>query len=939
MSRRPLERDAELDLLGAALASAQSGTGALVVIEGVAGIGKTALLDAASAEAAARGMTVLRAHGSELELRFSFGVALQLFEPAFRSRPHAERAALLEGAAALAAPLFDPRATPAQAGDFSLLHGLYWFAANLADRRPVLLTIDDAHWADVPSLRFLHYLSQRIEDLPLVLAAARRTGETHPAPDLLAGLFAHPRARHVVPSPLSPAGVAGVVAETLGDPGPRFVSACLRLTEGNPYLLRELLVAARAERLSASDADASRLAELVPEGVLRSLSGRLARLPDPAAQVARSIAILSEDASLRHAAALAGLDLPATVAAADALVAADVLAPGEPLAFRHPLVAASVYAQIPDAERGLRHLRAAHLLRDAGLPAERLAAHLVMAPPTGSAWVVDELRAAADRALGLGAPDAAVTYLRRALDERPGGACEGRAELLLALGLAEGVAGLPTATERLAEAARAFPAGRRRADALAELGRVRHARGDFAAARAAFREALAVLPPEDEALAIQLEAEEALAAALDPGGQGRVRAVVEGALARPADQMTAAERTVLATVALHETIGGATPHEDVLRLAERALGGRTLLEQVTADGIALYAVTGVFSAADALAANDALLTDALADARRRGSIMGFANALYARSWPRLYAGRLADAAADAERAIGARDDGWRAFLPAAYAVLLETLVEREELEAAAATAADAVDQLGTPDGPTWMPFLIARGRARALAGDPDGALEDLLLCGRLAPEVANPAVVANWRGLAAVLLARAGDVERAAALAEEELAAARAFGAPRALAGALRARALVAAQVQDGAIPLLEEAAAVTTGSEARLEHGHVLVELGAALRRAGRRRDAGRRLGEALETSRALGAGLVERRAADELSRSGTATRRAAESGAGALSPSERRVAQLAVEGMSNREIAEQLFVTRKTIEFHLRNAYLKLGIASRKELRQVLL
>jgi predicted ATPase len=180
----PLERDAELGALGEAVAAAASGSGELVVVEAPAGLGKSRLLDETAVRAAAAGLDVLSARATELERSFPFGVALQLFRPALARLGERERAGVLAGAARLAAPLFGeagraanghrpaPRGRSAERGDFSVMHGLYWLASNLADRAPLALLVDDAHWADEPSLRLFVYLAQRIDELPVALVLA-----------------------------------------------------------------------------------------------------------------------------------------------------------------------------------------------------------------------------------------------------------------------------------------------------------------------------------------------------------------------------------------------------------------------------------------------------------------------------------------------------------------------------------------------------------------------------------------------------------------------------------------------------------------------------------------------------------------------------------------------------------------------------------------------
>src|SRR5512133_516531 len=174
-----LERDDEL----AALESLIEGPGALgrlLAVEGPPGIGKTALLLETRTRAREAGLQVLAARGSELERTFAFGVVRQLFEPVLFQRTEAERAELLAGAAELASPLFEPTQLAAEeTPDVSLamLHGLYWLTSNLAAKGPLLLVIDDLHWSDLPSLRWLAYLLPRMEGLDLLLVVGLRSAE------------------------------------------------------------------------------------------------------------------------------------------------------------------------------------------------------------------------------------------------------------------------------------------------------------------------------------------------------------------------------------------------------------------------------------------------------------------------------------------------------------------------------------------------------------------------------------------------------------------------------------------------------------------------------------------------------------------------------------------------------------------------------------------
>jgi DNA-binding CsgD family transcriptional regulator len=981
----PHEREGELEVLSAVIAGAAAGVGELAVVEAAAGLGKSRLLDETAARAAAAGVRVLSARASELERSFPFGVALQLFGPAVEALSAEAREAVFTGAARLAAPLFSGEAVREDAAgtpDFSLMHGLYWLASNLADRTPLALLVDDAHWADEPSLRLCAYLAQRIDELPVALVIAARPGEPGAPQELLASLAGHRLAQRLRPGPLSADGVAAIVAEVMGDPpDERFAAACARLTGGNPFLLRALLAAASAAGLRPVAADAPRVPELAPEGVLQALSARLARLPAAAGEVARAVAVLGDDARLRHAAALAGLDLEDATRGADALAAAEVLRPGEPLTFVHPLARAAVVAGLPVDVRAAAHLRAAELLRAEGAPAERLAAHLVAAPAGGRPWVVEALRASAARSIALGAPAAAATALRRALEEltpqaaadspaasapapsapppaapspppaapsapppaapsAPPGAPEPapsdlspRGPLLIELGRAEATAGLASAGARFAEAARVLAEPGERADAHPALARTRIAAGDHRGARAAYRAALAELGAADAGLAAHLRAEQLVVAALDPAEPPDEDAI-EAILRHDRVGATPAGRALLATLAVHELYAGA-PRDRVLALADRALADGALLDDEGARETSVFGVVLTLFVGEELARADALLSDLVTGARESGNVMALASASYSRAWARLIAGRVTEAVDDAQQAVDAGAHGWRMFLPGAYAALTHALLDQGDVEEAERQLLEA-EALSGEDDVNGIQVRDARGRVHLARDRPAEAAAEFLVAGELAGPQRNPLLFATWRSNAAVALARTGERARALALADEELELAREFGAPRGIGVALRALGTI--EPDPRGLELLSQSVEALEGSEALLERARSLTAYGGALRRAGRRKEAGAALGEALEIARAGGAGAVERWAGEELAAAGPRAQRASRRGREALSPSERRVAHLAADGWSNREIAEELFVTRKAVEWHLRNAYVKLGIASRRDLPEAL-
>ena len=453
-----LEREYELRCIDAAIAAAREGSGRSVVIEGPAGIGKSAVLAAARIAGEDGATRFLRARGAELERDFAFGVVRQLFEPLLHEASAAERADLLQGPARLAARVLglpgalEDGEAPAAAPDasFAVLHGLYWLCANLAASQLVVLSVDDAHWADASSLRFLAFLMPRLQELRIALIVATRPEADVEEAHLLATLTADPHADVVQPAPLSVAAVRRLVEARLGAaPDEAFTAACHRATGGVPFLVRELVEAVSREGMTPDARAAVRVEEVGASTARRWIQVRLGRLPAPAARLARAVAVL-ERAQLPSAAALAELDPAQAAEAADTLVAAGILEPERPLAFVHPLVRAGVYEELGVAERSLAHRRAAELMDDDPAGEERAAEHLLATEPAGDVSIARRLVDAARTAARRGAPESAAVLLRRALAEPP--PPTERPGLLLELGIAEATAGQPAGEDHLREA-------------------------------------------------------------------------------------------------------------------------------------------------------------------------------------------------------------------------------------------------------------------------------------------------------------------------------------------------------------------------------------------------------------------------------------------------------------------------------------------------------
>jgi DNA-binding CsgD family transcriptional regulator len=911
-----LERDAELSLAESLLGRARAGDGSLLVLSGEAGIGKTRLLAAARRCAEARGFAVLGARGSELERELGFGVVRQLFEAPVA--PASERAELLAGAAALAEPLIGPGTLPSSADpSFAALHGLYWLTVNLAARRPLLIAVDDAHWADAPSLRFLAYLAGRLAGVPAVVAVATRLGEPATDTALLDALIAEPEARFIRPQPLSSAAVAALVAERLdAPPDAALVAACSTATGGNPFLVTELLASLAADGL----ASAEDVRSLGPGTVRRSVLARVARLEAGCVELARAVSILGEDAELPHAAALAGLDVTSARRAADALAAAAVFRRDARPAFVHPLVRAAIYEDLLPHERAAAHARAARDLAAADAPAAVIGAHLLHSSPSGDEWSVEILRRAAREALARAAPESAAAYLERALAEPPA-----RPEQVLReLGAAELRTGSPRGLEHLARAQAQTTDAIARADIAIELARASLVAGRRDAAALLVRAAEDVRP-SDPVLSARLE--------IEATGVERALGVAPEARRRRLrglrDQLppgSPAQRLVLAGLAFENATAG-TSAAEAARLADDAFAAGRLLAEEGPESPNVIMAANALSFCDRFDQARDILDAGLAAARAGGSATGAAFCSCFRSHLALRLGAVQEAEALARDALTlGRPPLHEILRPIAMSFLAEALIERGELAEPEAGLAGA--GAGGDLNATYM--LATRGWVRVSRGAHASGLADLLEAGERLTEagVANAAPT-FWRSRAAQALHALGEREQAAALAAEELAVARRFGAPSALGAALRAVGIVG-----GDRASLRESVAVLARSPARLERAHSLAALGSALRRDGRAGDARQPLGAALALARECGAVALAERAYEELTATGARPRKILRSGADALTATERRVAQMAISGMSNRDIAQALFVTVRTVETHLSHVYRKLGIGSRREL-----
>jgi DNA-binding CsgD family transcriptional regulator/tetratricopeptide (TPR) repeat protein len=919
------ERETELSVLSRALTRAQSGHGGLVVLEGPAGIGKSRLLIETRAMALAQRMTCLGARGVDLERDASFGVAADLFAGLLATADQAERDRLLSGQAALAAVLFDPGLSP-EPDPTGLVRGLYWLTANAA-ATPLVITVDDAQWADQPSMSYLAHLAARIEDLPVLLVIALRSGEQAAADQPLEWLKDQESGALLHPGALTPEAVAVLTRQTLPTAGPAFITACAEVSGGNPFLATELLRALRADGITPTDDAVDVVRSLVPDSVLRAVLVRLARLGPAAQELARAVAVLGDRAPIRQAERLASLAANEAEQAADALAGAHILSPGEPLRFTHPLIATSVYADIPAFARSRAHRTAADLLTEEGAPSDLVAAQLLHTRPNGDQRTVSILHEAAARALTRGHPGAATRLLQRALSEPPAPPVKGT--LLLELAKADPGTDGERAEAHIGAALPFLTEPQERAHALATLGQLRFRHGAQEAAASAMEEALELLQPDDPELPLLLTGYLTVST-YRAGLHARAAARIQPLLAAARAGHLPAHLGLLALLTLRLALTD-EPGARIRELAERATVADPFVHPASLGTLHGFVVSALYCT-DELESAERIGDAAIAAARQRGTLLTYTVASYHRAVARYLRGELASAVADLEQAQVAAGDGLTALGPATGVLLVHIHLERGDL--AAARDALTLAQQAAPGSMNQPRALCAQARLELATGQPVDALEHAQEAGELLAVgfgIDHPGFM-SWRPIAALAARALGEHARARELAAAMVERARRSGVPRSIGQALRTQAAVTGGADR--IALLEEAADVIASSPAALERAHILVDLGAARRQAGQRAAAELPLREGLQLAAAMGAAPLAETARRELHALGLRPRRPALSGPDALTPTERRVAELAGSGLTNRQTAEALFVTVKTVETHLARVYHKLGISTRADL-----
>ena len=697
---RLLERKREL----AAVEELLRGRGAVLVVEGGAGVGKTSLLDAACRRAAGLGYEILRARGSEIEGDFAFGVVRQLFERRLTTAVVSERQALLAGAASAVRPLLLGELVETSAFDtsFAVLHGLYWLAANLADCRQLLVVVDDAHWADEPSLRWLAHLARRLEGLAAALLVALRPGE--PASTEASLLELRESAQAVVcPTLLSERAVGQMVQGALGDAtSDQLCAAVWAASGGNPLYVAELVRAVGFGGRPVAELDTAALLAGGREGVARRVLARVRGLDPRALGLAQAAAVLGDGCELRHAAAIAGLEMAEAMPLAASLVRVELLAGDDPARFIHPIVGDGVEASLGSDERDAAHRAAARVLHGDGSPPGQVAAHLVGVRPAADGWVLSRLREAAQVAMHSGAPRAAADLLGRALLEPPPPA--DRVGVLREAARAQASAGRETACALLEEALRLTADRRERAEIALEVADAYAALFRWVDAVDVIERALVELGETDGALAARLESELVVCGLHDARRASRVVPVLDRLSSRSPAEATGEALAVAQGMAM--VLAGRPAHEAAVPLEGAVARAGARAENWDTRAALLWSLV----AAERFDAVRAALEPVVAEANRSGSARGLVAAYSTLGLLKLRLGALPEADAAARVALRVLQEGdFAPGLAFAATVLADVAVEAGQLEEAQALIA-LLPQEGWPAGVGVSEEPCKRGR-------------------------------------------------------------------------------------------------------------------------------------------------------------------------------------------------------------------------------------
>ncbi|MEV7037779.1 AAA family ATPase [Amycolatopsis sp. NPDC051061] len=923
-----VERDAEVRALKRSLVRLDAGQGGVVVLEGAAGAGKTALLRHVRGLAVGRGCTVLSARAAQIEREFAFGVVRQLFEPVLPPAA-AGRARLFSGAAGITEGLFGAADRAVAPGSlYAVLNGLYWLLVNLAEQAAPVLLVDDVQWADIPSLRFLGFLARRLDSFGTLVVITTRSAD-HGEDGLVDDILTVDELTLLRPKNLSRIAVAELVRRELGtDAHEEFCAACHAVTGGNPLFVRELLRVLVTDGVRPTAEGAASVAAAGPDAIRWYVTARLRRQPPPVRAVARAVAVLGNDVALAEVAEQARVPVPEAAAAAQRLLHEGIFDRADPPAFIHAVVRDVALTLIPVQDLAQEHERAAQVLRQAGKPVTRVAAHLLRTTPAGVPDRVGLLITAAEEAFRHGSPENAAVFLDRARAEPPPPVQRAEISRLLGNCRAHHLA-IADADHHLREALSLADAGKQRALCAYSLARFRNACGEPREAVALLVQALDDLADVgDPELVLEVEAELIGMARADLAGRAELLRRMDSFGRRH----NRSQAVLDSQYALEAVLAG-RPVGEAISAARAALAGDAL----TPERCGLWAAVHTLLVTDQLDEADRRMQRALDTAVDRGLLLPMGIV-------RGYLARIAFLRGDLEQAAEHLELGTAAAprpnvgLPLLHSTGVDLHLEHGRLpEAAAALGTGVLGDDRRPHSSAHMWLLGSRIRLRLAQGDHVRALADAVLCQQSYEQWGTSDLWdVPWRLLAAQAHLLAAQPVEASTLIGEQVRRARDFSVPRHIAVALRAAARLAEPAD--ARQYLEEAVDLLRDGPARLELTHALADLGELHMRSGDRSTARATIRRAAELALECRAQALADRLTAGLTTKGGRPPRLRVTGVPALTPSERRVARLAADALTNRQIAERLYVTEKTIEAHLSRAFRKLGVRSRTQLVSLL-
>ena len=950
---RTVGRASALEQLDASLDALDAGTSACIALDGEPGIGKTHLLAALNRRADERGYLVLGGSATEFERDLPFGVWADALDAYVASQELELGAPWSEESARELDDILPSLRRPDDGHRRSVPDERYRahravraLLELLARERPLVVVLDDLHWADEASIELLAALLRRVPEAPVLLALAFRRGQ---APVRLSAALATPAAHAIALEPLSEAEAN----ELLAGVEPRTAAAIYRHGGGNPFYLHQLRRAGEEGRLDAVLSDSGEAAAVsgmpVPPAVAASLAEELASLPAEDLELLRAAAVAGDPFEPDLAAAIAEVPPSAGLDALDALLALDLIRPTSVprrFVFRHPLVRRAVYESAPAGWRLGAHARAAAALEPRGAPAAERAHHVEQYAGQGDQEAI-ELLLAAGAASAERAPAAATRWFESALRLLPTGD-ERHVEVRVALASSlRSLGELDRCRAALLEAHELLPADAvaRSVELTTHCAAVEHWLGRHEEAHRRLTRAWEELPDRSTAEAAALEIELAVdglyefdfAQAVEMGQRALATAREVGD--RPLVAAAVAALCLAETTAGH--VADADEHRREARDEVEALSDAELAPRLEALYHLAWAETYLEHYADAVAHAER----GIAIARAFGQGRLLVPLSLARNFPFEMQGRLHDAielcesALEAARLSASAHELYRALFELGwtryYAGDLDGALAAHEESArvdprlAGGTIPNGGGGPGWGLGVAWLESgEIERGRAMLLE-----------LGGENVARTMPVERCFDWESLTLAELA-VGDVDAAdryARRAEQE-SAQLALKLPSALAGRARAAVLLARGEPLEAARVARESAEAAGSVGANLQAAFSRGLEGRALAAAGERVEAIEVLRRAERELDVCGSIRVRDEMRRELRRLGARAEprgpaAPGDSGIDALSKRELEIAGLVTDRLTNREIAAALFLSDKTIESHLRNIFHKLGVTSRVE------